>query len=48
MATIRQGWVAYRNATLAAFKLRHRGSRFAGTARMNTTRNKGSNKPPTP
>lgn len=46
--TIRQGWVAYRDANLVAFKLRHRGSRFAGTAQMNTTKHKGSNLPPTP
>lgn len=34
--SIRTDWQAYRNANLAAFKLRHRGSRFAGTARVNT------------
>lgn len=35
--TIRQAWKAYRDANLVAFKKRHRGSRFAGTARKTST-----------
>lgn len=34
--SIRTDWQAYRDANLAAFKARHRGSLFAGTARSSS------------